>query len=125
MTQPNPIRICQELYGVENVHEVRDCIMDSIYRFYGRMCEFHQRNLSNMVQLYLIQVLQDAGRNPNAIKLAMSPSHLQPDFFVKRYMQTSFDKEKALQLCIQDCSALREGSCEDCKIGCIVDRNSV
>ena len=125
MTQPNPIRICQELYGVENVNDVRDCIMDSIYRFYGRMCEFHQQNLSNMVQLYLIQILKDAGRNPKAVKIAMSPSHLQPDFFVKRYIQTSFNKEKALQLCIQDCGTLRCGSSEECKIGCIVDGNSL
>jgi hypothetical protein len=99
--------------------------MDSIYRFYGRMCDFHQRNLNNLVEQYLIQILKDAGRNPNAIKLAMSPSHLQPDFFVKRYMQSKFDKQKAFEMCIQDCSALRCGASEECKAGCIVDRNSV
>lgn len=122
---PNPIKICQELYGPENVNDVRDCVMDSIYRFYGRMCEFHQRNLSDMVQKYLIQILRDAGRNPNAIKLAMSPSHLQPDFFVKRYIQTKFDKEKAFELCLQDCKRLGCGSDDACKAGCIVDYNSV
>jgi hypothetical protein len=73
MNVPNPVKICQRLYGIENVNEVRDCIMDSIYRFYGNMCDFHQRNLNHIVQEYLVQVLKDAGRNPNAVKLAMSP----------------------------------------------------
>lgn len=122
---PNPVKICQELYGVENVNDVRDCIMDSIYRYYGAMCDFHRRNLSNVVQLYLIQVLKDAGRNPKAVKLAMSPSHLQPSFFVRRYMESNFDKEKAFERCIADCKELRCGASEECKTSCIVDRNSI
>ena len=122
---PNPVRICQELYGVQNVNEVRDCIMDSIYRFYGAMCEFHKNNLSKIVQSYLIRVLSDAGRNPNAVRLAMSPSHLHPDFCVKRYMETKFDKEKAYQLCLEDCSNLRPGISTECKTNCSIDRSSV
>jgi hypothetical protein len=122
---PNPVKVCQELYGMENVNDVRDCIMDSIYRYYGRMCEFHQRNLSNLIQEYLVQVLKDAGRNPNAVKLAMSPSRLQPDFFVKRYIETKFDKEKAFKLCLQDCKQLRDGESDVCKTSCVVDRRSI
>jgi hypothetical protein len=122
---PNPVKICQRLYGIENVNEVRDCIMDSIYRFYGNMCDFHQRNLNNIIQEYLVQVLKDAGRNPNAVKLAMSPSHLQPSFFVKRYLESKFDKQKAFEMCMQDCRQLRDGKSDECKISCVVDQNSV
>ena len=122
---PNPVRICQELYGVQNVNEVRDCIMDSIYRFYGGMCEFHKNNLSKIVQSYLIRILEDAGRNPNAVRLAMSPSHLQPAFFVQRYIETNFDKEKAYQLCLEDCSNLRPGFSTECTTNCTIDRRSV
>ena len=125
MSVPNPVKICQELYGLENVNDVRDCIMDSIYRFYGNMCDFHQRNLNTIIQQYLVQVLKDAKRNPNAVKLAMSPSRLQPSFFVKRYMESKFDKNKAFELCIRDCHTLREGLDDECKISCIVDRNSL
>ena len=121
---PDPTRICQAIYGMQNVNDVRDCIMDSIYRFYGVMCEFHKNNLSKLIQTYLIRVLEDAGRNPNAVKLAMSPSHLQPDFFVRRYIETNFDKEKAYELCVSDCTYLRSGK-TDCKTNCMIDKNSV
>jgi hypothetical protein len=122
---PNPTRICQEIYGMNNVNDVRDCVMDSIYRFYGGMCEFHKNNISKLIQTYLIRILEDAGRNPNAVKLPMSPSHLQPDFFVKRYIETKFDKEKAYQLCVDDCSYLRPGLSTECSSNCMIDRESV
>ena len=122
---PNPVKVCQRLYGPENVNNVRDCVMDSIYRFYGSMCEFHQRNLSKLIEEYLIQILRDAGRNPNAVKLAMSPQHLEPTFFVNRYIESKFDKKKAFELCIRDCKTLRCGSSEACKVNCIIDHDSV
>jgi hypothetical protein len=121
----DPVKICQQLYGKQNVIDVRDCIMDSIYRFYGSMCEFHKNNISKLIQTYLIKVLTDAQRNPNAVKLAVSPSHLHPNFFVQRYIETNFDKEKAYELCVSDCSYLRPGMKDECKTNCHIDKHSV
>lgn len=122
---PNPVGVCQELYGIQNVNDVRDCILDSIRRFYGVMCDFHAKNLYYTVQSYLVKVLQDAGRNPLAVKLPFSPGRLQADFFVQRYIQSNYDKEKALQLCLIDCDQLPQGQSQQCKINCYVDSKSI
>ena len=121
----NPMRICQQLYGKENVNEVRDCILDSIYRFYGQMCLFHQNNLSKMINQYLITILEDAGRNPDAVKLPVSPSHLEPAFFVKRYIETRFNPDKAYELCVSDCCELSRGASQVCEKRCIIDRHAI
>ena len=49
----NPLPVCTELHGPENVNDVRDCVMDSIRRYYGTFCDFHQTGLFNMVQNYM------------------------------------------------------------------------
>ena len=121
----NPVRICQQVYGKENVNDVRDCIMDSIYRFYGMMCTFHQNNLSKLIYQYLITVLEDAGRNPAAVKLPLSPSHIQASFFVKRYIEANFDREKAYQMCMSDCCELPDGVSKACQTNCMIDRHSI
>ena len=100
--QLNPLPVCTELYGAENVNDVRDCLMDSIYRYYGPLSDFHKAGVSDMIQQYMIDILNQAGKNPRAVKLALPPSHLQPAFFVKRYFET-FDREKAYQLALHDC----------------------
>jgi len=97
----NPLPVCTELYGPENVNDVRDCVMDSIRRYYGTFCDFHQTGLFNMVQNYMVEILKQAGRNPKAVKLALPPPHLQPSFFVNRYFET-LDKEKAFRLALED-----------------------
>lgn len=115
----NPLKICSDLYGPENVNDVRDCLLDSIRRYYGPFCDFHQQGLFHMINSYLVQILQNAGRNPKAVKLAFSPTRLQPRFFVERYFQT-LDKQKAYNLCMNDC-----GDNGDCRKHCLIDRESM
>lgn len=115
----NPLPVCTELYGPENVNDVRDCVMDSIRRYYGPFCDFHQVGLFNMVQTYMVEILKQAGRNPKAVKLALPPTHLQPSFFVNRYFET-FNKEKAYQRAIQDC-----GNNNEFKRQCYVDMRAM
>ena len=115
----NPLPVCTELHGPENVNDVRDCVMDSIRRYYGTFSDFHQTGLFNMIQNYMIEILKQAGRNPKAVKLALPPPHLQAAFFVNRYFET-LDKEKAYQLALQDC-----GHNNDCKIQCYVDMRAM
>ena len=66
----NPMKICTHLNGIENVNDVRDCVIDSIRRFYGPMCVFHEAGIYETVQTYLIQILENAGKNPKAVKLS-------------------------------------------------------
>jgi hypothetical protein len=115
----NPLPVCTELHGPENVNDVRDCVMDSIRRYYGTFCDFHQTGLFNMVQTYMVEILKQAGRNPKAVKLALPPPHLQPAFFVNRYFET-LDKEKAYRLCLQD-----SGNNNEFKKQCYVDMKAM
>jgi hypothetical protein len=93
--------------------------MDSIRRYYGTFCDFHQTGLFNMVQNYMVEILKQAGRNPKAVKLALPPPHLQPAFFVNRYFET-LDKEKAYRLCLQD-----SGNNNEFKMQCYVDMRAM
>jgi hypothetical protein len=115
----NPINICSELYGYENVNDVRNCVMDSINRFYGPFCNYHQYGLNNMIQNYMIQILKNAGKNPKAVKLALPPQHLQARFFIEKYLE-SFDKEKSFEYCIHQCKENKE-----CKLNCKIDKESI
>lgn len=127
----NPVQVCSELYGYENVNDVRDCVMNSIRRYYGQFCDFHQTGLQRMIECYMVQILENAGRNPKAVKLALPPSHLQPRFFVERYFQLlknnqSIEKpieqprEQAYQQCLIDCNG--NG---DCRKNCYVDMKAM
>jgi hypothetical protein len=114
----NPLPICSHLYGMENVNEVRDCVMNSIYRRYGPFCNFHQRGLYEMIQNYMVQILVNANRNPRAIKLALPPSHLQPSFFYDLYLQT-FNKVESYNKCVEMCRD------DVCRRNCLIDRESI
>jgi hypothetical protein len=115
----NPVQVCSELHGYQNLNEVRNCIMNSIYRFYGPFCDFHQAGLYNMIQSYMVEIIKNAGRNPKALKLPLSIPIFEPRFFVTRYFEL-LDKEKAYQYCLQDC-----GDNKDCQQNCYVDKNSM
>ena len=117
----NPIQVCSELYGYENLLDVRDCIMNSINRFYGNgvFCNYHQEGLLNSIECYMVQIIKNAGRNPNALKLALHPFRSQARFFVQRYLE-SLDKQKAYNQCMIDC-----GNNKDCQLNCYIDSKSV
>jgi hypothetical protein len=121
-TYINPVKACSTEYGFENVKEVSECIMASIRRFYGPLCSFHQAGLYKSIQEYMVQILIQDGRNPNAIKLPLPIGPIQHGFFVKRYIE-SFDKNKAYELAINDCRVLKR-PIED-YINCKIDRDSV
>lgn len=123
---PNPVNICQQVYGIENVNDVRDCIINSIRRFYGFMCPFHEKNLYHIIQLYLVKVLEDAGKNPKAVKLPMSPAVIEGNFFVNNYIQSNFNAKKAYELCLQESEQLSsKGLREKYKLNCTIDYKSV
>lgn len=115
----NPLPICTALYGYQNVNDVRDCVLDNIRRYYGPFCDFHQQGLYETIQNYLIQILKQAGRNPNAIKLGIPPPHLQPRFFFDLY-EKSNNKLQAYRQCKLVCE-----DNEDCKKHCLIDYYSV
>lgn len=115
----DPVPVCTELYGYQNVNSVRSCVCDAIYRLYGPFCDFHQVGLQKMVACYLVRILEQAGKNPKAVKLAIPPSHLQPRFFFEMYMK-SMDEKKAYQYCLEQCNGN-----EDCMKNCYVDLKSL
>ena len=122
---PNPVPICQKLYGVMNVNEVRDSVVNSLRRFYGWMCNINDDSLYNIIQSYMVKILVDSGRNPKAVKLALPPEVLQPSIFPKYYMQTNYNKEMALKLSLEECSAMCPSLAEKNAINCYIDYNSV
>lgn len=125
---PNPVSICQNIYGKINVNEVRDATISSLRRFYGWECDINNRLLYEVVQGYLIKILTDAGKNPKAVKLAIPPLQFEPAIFPKYYIATNYDKEKALKLSIDECiklSRLSFGMSEKCLLNCYIDYHSV
>ncbi len=122
---PNPVPICQQLYGKMNVNEVRDAVVGSLRRFYGWMCNINDNNLYNIIQSYLVKILVDAGRNPKAVRLAMPAEVLEMSIFPKYYMQTNYNKEKALQLSLNECKCFPPAIAEKNILNCFIDYNSV
>ena len=120
-TIPNPVRICQEIYGLYNVNDVRDAIVNSVRRFYG-YCDINDLTF-DIIQPYMVQILIDAGRNPKAVRLAMPPSIFQLSIFPTRYIDQNFDKEKAYQLALKDCE--NYPNCNDLRKECFIDYQSV
>jgi hypothetical protein len=115
----NPMNVCTELYGYENVNEVRSCVMNNIYRLTGPLCANHTAGLQDTINRYLIQMLEQAGKNPRAVKLALPPSHLQPRFFFDLYEKYR-DVNKAYRESLTYC-----GTNENYKLQCYVDARSV
>jgi len=120
-TIPNPVRICQEIYGKYNINDVRDAIVNSVRRFYG-YCEGNDFTY-DIIQPYMVKILIDADRNPKAVRLAMPPTRLQLDIFPTRYIEQHFDKEKALPLALKDCE--NYPMCNELQRQCFIDYHSV
>jgi hypothetical protein len=115
----NPMNVCTELCGYQNVNEVRSCVMNNIYRLVGPLCTNHSIGLQNTINQYLIQILVNAGKNPRAVKLAIPPSHLQPRFFFDMYEKTR-NKQQAYESCLIECK--NDG---DCIRNCYIDARSL
>jgi len=122
---PNPVPICQKIYGVMNVNEIRDAVVSSLRRFYGWMCNMNNDTLYYTIQTYLIKILKDAGRNPKAVKLAMPAEVLQRSIFPKYYIQTKYDKEMALHLSLEECKCFPPAIEKIETLHCYIDYHSV
>ena len=122
---PNPIPISQKIYGKTNVNEVRDATVNSLRRFYGTFCNINNVQLYGVLQQYMVKILVDAGRNPKAVKLAIPPEQLQLNIFPKHYIQSSFDKDKALLLSYDECKCLPNGVMQKEMLNCFIDYHSV
>jgi len=122
---PNPVSICQKIYGKMNVNDVRDATISSVRRFYGWMCNINNDNLYNIIQQYLVKILIDAGKNPKAVRLAMPADLLEISIFPKYYVQTNYNKDKALELSLNDCKCFPPGIAEKNSLNCYIDYNSV
>lgn len=122
---PNPVPICQKVYGVMNVNEVRDGVVNSLRRFYGWMCNINDDSLYHIIQSYMVKILVDSGRNPKAVKLALPPEVLQPSIFPKYYIKTNYNKEMALKLSLEECNKMCPSLAEKNVINCYIDYNSV
>jgi len=120
-TIPNPVRICQEIYGYYNVNDVKDAVVNSVRRFYG-YCDQNDI-VYDIVQPYMVKILIDAGRNPKAVKLPMPPSFFQLEIFPLRYIEQNFDKEKAFPLALKDCE--NYPNCNELRKQCFIDYQSV
>ena len=115
----NPLPVCTEIYGAENVNNVRDCFINSIYRYNGPDSNLYDDKLKEMIQCSMVDILKQAGKNPKAVRLALPPSHLQTSLFANRYVETR-DIEKAYHLALQDC-----GDNEDLKRQCYIDMRAL
>ena len=115
---PNPVSICQKIYGEQNVNDVRDATVNSVRRFYGYCDDYH------ILQPYMVKILIDAGRNPKAVRLSLPPNRIQIDIFPRRYIEQHFDKEKAFPLALKDCENYPI-ICNELRKQCFIDYNSV
>lgn len=115
----NPMRICTQIHGAQNVNDVRDCVMNNITRLVGPLCPLHTAGLEDTINEYFVQILRNAGKNPSAVKLAIPPSHLQPRFFFDLY-----EKHKDKQIAYKYCLSLCKNN-KDCYKNCTVDRESI
>lgn len=122
---PNPVPICQKLYGKMNVNEVRDSVINSIRRFYGWMCNINNNSIYNIIQSYMVKILIDAGRNPKAVRLAIPPEVIELSIFPKYYIKTNYNKDLALKLSLEECQTLCPDLIEKNSINCYIDYNSV
>lgn len=95
----NPVNVCQSLYGIENVNEVRDAVVDCMRRYYGDSLD--QPDIYYMLQTYMIRILQDAGKNPKAVRLAIPPNRLQSNPFPEYYMIHGGNKEIAYEMAVK------------------------
>lgn len=99
---PQPLRVCQQLYGVQNVNNVRDAVMSSFRRFLGYEADWTHPQIYQFIQSTLIQILVDAGRNPRAVRLAMPPERITANPFPTYFIQTGGDKQAAYEMAVRE-----------------------
>jgi hypothetical protein len=92
---PQPLRVCQELYGVQNILDIRDAMCNCFVRFCGMSSEWMDTRVYFELQRQLVQAITDAGRNPRAFRLAVSPDRVMPNPFPKYLFECNGDKETA------------------------------
>lgn len=97
MLMPQPVRVCQQLYGVQNVNQVRDEVVDCYRRFFGYTTEWRNPAIYASIQRDMAQILSDAGRNPRAVRLALPPDRITANPFPMYFIQTGGDKEQAYE----------------------------
>lgn len=96
MIIPQPLRICQRVYGKQNVNQVRDAVVNCYRRFLGSDALSHPDVYCALMCVFS-DILRDAGRNPNAVKLVVSPDRLQPNPFPVFLNESHGDKEQAYE----------------------------
>lgn len=111
---PQPLPICQQVYGVQNVNLIRDAVVNCYRRFLGSDA-LYEPQVYRSLQCTLSQLLLDAGRNPLAVKLAISPDRLQPNPFPFFFSQSGGNREVAYQKAMQYLMDQPAGSDEDWK----------
>lgn len=94
---PQPVRVCQQLYGVQNVNEVRDAVVECYRRFLGATTEWRNPAIYAAIQRDMAQILSDAGRNPRAVRLALPPDRLTANPFPQYFIETGGDKNRAYE----------------------------
>lgn len=119
---PNPVLICQKLYGIKNINEVKDAMAHSMRRFYGLMCDL---NNFDIIQTYIVKIIKDAGRNPKTLKIQLPPPLLEPSIFPKHYINTNYNKELSLKLAIEECNCYPVGISEKYLNNCYIDYHSI
>jgi hypothetical protein len=124
---PNPVPVCQKIYGIMNVNDVRDATVNSLRRFYGWMCNINNNDIYNTIQTYMIKILVDAGRNPKAVRLSLPPEVLESSIFPKYYIQNNYNKDIALKLSLQEINSFNCSPALSQKntLNCYIDYYSV
>lgn len=125
---PNPIAICQKIYGIDNYNDVRDAVCNSVRRFYQILNEyppFNQVNIYILLQEYMVKIIMDAGRNPKAVNLPLPPQRLQKNIFPFYYLQTNFDKNMAYKKSVEEASFFPKGEREAQLLNILIDYNSL
>ena len=124
---PQPLPICQQVYGVQNVNLIRDAVVNCYRRFLGSE-RLYEPHVYCSLQCTLSQLLLDAGRNPLAVKLAISPDRLQPNPFPFFLHESGGDREVAYQKAMQYLMDQPSGSDEEWKhnvLNVYIDYHSV
>ena len=125
---PNPIAICQKIYGIDSYNDVRDAVVNSVRRFYQILNNYYPYNQVNnyvLLQEYMVKILMDAGRNPKAVNLPLPPQRLQKNIFPFYYLQSNFNKDIAFENSIKEAYLFENGERELQILNIIIDYNSI
>lgn len=125
---PNPIHVCQKIYGIDNYNEVRDATVNSVRRFYqilNNISPYNQVDLYVLLQEYMVQIIVNAGRNPKSFKLAIPPQRLQKNIFPYFYLHSNFNKEEAFKKSIEEAYQFPPGEREVQLKNILIDYHSI